>query len=72
MVMFKILDKPPKTIFAHFKDLKYFYKKYFPINPGKFEHVAYDIFDDLAKPHALKIKKTSSNPFITILFIFEV
>ena len=37
MVMFRILDKPPKTISAHFKDLKYFYRKYFHKNPRKIQ-----------------------------------
>ena len=37
MVMFKILDKTSKTISAHFKDLKYFYRKYFHKNARKIQ-----------------------------------
>ena len=61
-----------KTLSGYFKLLKYLQRKSSPKIPGKFYHVIYDIFDDLAKPHALKIKETSSNPLKTILSIFEV
>ena len=62
----------PKTLSGYFKLLKYLKRKYSPKIPGKFYHVIYDIFDDLAKPHALKIKETSFSPVKTILSIFEV
>jgi hypothetical protein len=68
----KYWTNPSKTLSGYFKLLKYLQRKYSPKIPGKFYHVIYDIFDDLAKPHALKIKETSSNPFKTILSIFEV
>ena len=68
----KYWTNPSKTLSGYFKLLKYLQRKYSPKIPGKFYHVIYDRFDDLAKPHALKIKETSSNPFKTILSIFEV
>ena len=43
--------KPPKTISAHFKDLKYFYRKYFHKNPRKIQQVTNAYCDDLAKSH---------------------
>jgi len=52
--------------------LKYLQRKYSLKIPGKFYHVKYDIFDDLIKPHAFKIKETSSNPLKTISVDFEV
>ena len=51
MVMFKILDKTSQTISAHFKDLKYFYRKYFHENRRKMEKVTNAYCDHLAKPH---------------------
>ena len=62
----KYWSNPSKTLSGYFKLLKYLQRKYSPKIPGKFYHVIYDIFDDLAKPHALKIKKTSSNPVKTL------
>ena len=47
----KYWTKPPKTISAHFKDLKYFYRKYFHKNPRKFQQVTNAYCDDLAKPN---------------------
>ena len=47
----KYWTKPPKTISAHFKDLKYFYRKYFHKNPTKIQQVTSAYCDDLAKPH---------------------
>src|SRR6187401_1773871 len=68
----KYWTNPSKTLSGYFKLLKYLQRKYSPKIPGKFYHVKYDICDNLAKPHSLKIKKTSSNPLKTILSIFEV
>ena len=72
MVMFKILVTSLKILSGYFKLLKYLQRKYSLKIPGKFYHVKYDIFDDLTKPHALKIKETSSDPLKTILSMFEV
>ena len=47
----KYWTKPPKTISAHFKDLKYFYRKYFHKNPRKIQQVTNAYCDHLAKPH---------------------
>ena len=47
----KYWTKPPKTISAHFKDLKYLYRKYFHKNPRKIQQVTNACFDHLAKPH---------------------
>ena len=66
MVIFKILGKSLRTLFGYFKLLKYLHRKYSLKIPGKFYNVKYDIFDDLAKPHVLENKKTSSNPHKTI------
>ena len=68
----KYWTKPPKTIFAHFKDLKYFYRKYFHTNPRKFHHVTNALFDDLAKSHVLDNKITPSKPLKTISVHSEV
>ena len=68
----KYWSNPSKTLSGYFKLLKYLQRKYSPKIPGKFYHVIYDMFDDLAKPHALEIKETTSNPFITNLSISEV
>ena len=68
----KYWTNPSKTLSGYFKLLKYLQRKHSPKIPGKFYHVIYDIFDDLAKPHALKIKETSFSPLKTILSIFEV
>ena len=69
MVRFKILGKSLRRCF---KLLKYLQRKYSLKIPGKLYHVKHDIFDDLAKRHALGSKKTSSKPLKTILSIFEV
>ena len=68
----KYWANPSETLSRYFKLLKYLHREYSPKIPGKFHHVKCDIFDDLAKPHALKIKGTSYNPLKTILSIFEV
>ena len=68
----KYWTRPPKTISAHLKDLKYFYRNYFHKNPRKFHHVTIVLFGDLAKSHVLENKITSSNPLKTISFHFEV
>ena len=68
----KYWRNPPKTLSGYFKLLKYLQRKYSPKIPGKFYHVKYDIFDDLAKPHALKIKGSSSNPLKPTSAHFEV
>ena len=47
----KYWTKPPKTISAHFKDLKYFYRKYFHKSPRKIQQVTNAYCDHLAKPH---------------------
>ena len=62
MVMFKLLVKPLKNHFGYFKLLKYLQRKISSLIPRKFQHVTYDIFDVLAKPHALKIKKNHQTP----------
>src|SRR3954454_18136455 len=51
MEMIKYWTKPPKTISAHFKDLKYFHRKYSHKNPRKFQQVTNAYCDDLAKSH---------------------
>ena len=51
----KYWSKPPKTISAHFKDLKYFYRKYFHKNPSKIQHVTNAYCDHLPKPHVNKV-----------------
>src|SRR6187399_343295 len=61
----KYWTNPSKTLSRYFKLLKYLQRKYSPKIPGKFYHVKYEIFDDLTKPHALKIKETPSNPLKT-------
>ena len=68
----KYWTKPPKTISAHFKDLKYFYKKYSPTIPRKFYHVRYDMFDDLPKSHVMENSITPWNPLKPIFVHFEV
>src|SRR6187399_3063250 len=68
----KYWTNPSETLSGYFKLLKYLQRKYSLKIPGKFYHVIYDIFDDLAKPHALGSKKTSSKPFKTIMSISEV
>ena len=68
----KYWTNPSKTLYGYFKLLKYLQRKYSPKIPGKFYHVIYDIFDDLANPYALKIKETSSNTLKTISVHFEV
>ena len=68
----KYWTKPPKTISAHIKDLKYFYRKYFHKNLRKFHRVTNALFGDLAKSHVLENKITSSNPLKTISVHFEV
>src|SRR6187399_579324 len=62
----KYWTNPSKTLSGYFKLLKYLQRKCSPKIPGKFYHVIYGIFDGLAKPHALKIKGTSSNSLKTI------
>src|SRR6187399_2155553 len=68
----KYWTNPSKTLSRYFKLLEYLQRNYSPQIRGKFYHVIYDSFDDLAKPHALKIKETSSNPLKTISVHFEV
>ena len=72
MVMFKILGKSLRNHFRIFQAFEIFTKEIFSKNSGKFYHVRYDIFDDLAKPHALGSKISPSKPFKTIMSIFEV
>ena len=50
----KYWANPSKTLSGYFKLLKYLQRKYSPKIPGKFHHVTYDIFDNLAKSHDLE------------------
>ena len=68
----KYWTKPPKIIYSHFKDLKYFYRKYFHKNPRKFHHVTNTLFGDLAKSHVMENSITPWNPLKTTSFLFQV
>ena len=68
----KYWTKPPKTISAHFKDLKYFDRKYFHKNPRKFHHVTNALLGDLAKSHVMENSITPWNPLKTISVLFQV
>ena len=57
----KYWTKPPKTISAHFKDLKYFYRKYFHKNPRIIQQVTNAYCDHLAKPHSIKVSLVHQN-----------
>ena len=58
----KYWTKPPKTIPAYFKDLRYFYRKYFHKNPRKIQQVTNAYCDDLAKPH---VNQSAPKPFLS-------
>ena len=64
----KYWTKPPKTIFAHFKDLKYFYREYFQENPRKIQQVTNAYCDHLAKPHinqTILVHENAPKPSLT-------
>src|SRR6187399_3075168 len=62
----KYWANPSETLSGYFKLLKYLQRKYSLKIPRKFYHVIYDIFDDLAKPHALEARKHHQNHFVHI------
>ena len=68
----KYWTKPLKTISANFKDLKYFYRKYFHKNPTNFHHVTNALFGDLAKSHVMENSITPWNPLKTTSVLFQV
>ena len=68
----KYWTKPPKTISAHFKDLKYFYRKYFHKNPRNIQQVTNAYCYHHAKPSLtiIKFEQVCTTNFLSLIPTF--